>query len=297
LHRIAAAARRVSSLPLSTGTVSLPERVTVTAPQTEAGQVADAFNHMLEHVESALHDRHASEDRLRHFIADASHELRTPIAVVRSHAEYAQRVGGTTLPEPVSEALSRIAAESERMGRLVEDLLLLARLDSGRRLDNMPVDLTRLVLDAVSDARVIGPTHQWRLELPEHEVEVAGDSHALHQVVANLLSNALTHTPAGTTVAARLTTSGDQAVITVVDDGPGIPAEVLPRVFDRFVRADTARARADGSGLGLAIVTAIVSAHHGTVEVDSRPGATAFSVTLPRMTETAQPAPTGDGRG
>ena len=159
LNRVAATAREVSSLPLSSGTVSLPERVSVDAPKTEAGQVADAFNHMLEHVESALHERHASEDRLRHFVADASHELRTPVAVVRSHAEYAQRVGGQELAPQVTEALARITSEADRMGHLVEDLLLLARLDSGRELDQAPVDLTRIVLDAVTDARVTGPSH------------------------------------------------------------------------------------------------------------------------------------------
>jgi two-component system OmpR family sensor kinase len=281
LRRVAATAREVSGLPLSTGTVSLPERVTVAAPQTEAGQVADAFNHMLEHVESALRERHTSEDRLRRFIADASHELRTPVSVVRSHAEYAQRVGGA-LPEPVAEALSRISAESERMGHLVEDLLLLARLDSGRPLQREAVDVTRLVLDAASDARVIGTDHVWRLDLPEREVLVVGDPHALHQVVANLLANARTHTPAGTTVTTTLVVDpAGQARVTVADDGPGIAADVLPRVFDRFVRADAARARPDGSGLGLSIVTAIIHAHHGSVAVDSGAGGTTFTVELP----------------
>jgi two-component system OmpR family sensor kinase len=211
LRSVASTAREVSDLPLSSGTVSLPARVAVTAPQTEAGQVAEAFNHMLEHVESALHDRHASEDRLRHFIADASHELRTPVAVVRSQAEYAQRVGGD-LPQSVVEALSRITAESDRMGHLVDDLLLLARLDSGRELERGPVDLTRLILEAVGDTRLLAPSHAWRLDLPEDELAITGDAHALHQVIANLLANARTHTPPGTTVTTTLAIIGtDQA--------------------------------------------------------------------------------------
>jgi two-component system, OmpR family, sensor kinase len=279
LRRVAATARAVSDLPLSTGTVSLPARQSVAAPQTEAGQVAVAFNHMLEHVEAALHDRHESEDRLRRFIADASHELRTPVSVVRSHAEYAQRVGSDQ-PDAVDEALARIVAESDRMGRLVEDLLLLARLDSGRPLAQEPVDLTRLVLDAVSDARVTGTDHTWRLELPESEVLLTGDGHALHQVVANLLTNAHTHTPRGTTVTTALTTTPDQVVIVVSDDGPGIAPDVLPHVFDRFVRADTARSRGDGSGLGLAIAAAIVAAHGGTITATADHDGTVLRVEL-----------------
>lgn len=285
LHRVASTALEVSNLPLSSGTVSLPERVAVATPQTEAGQVADAFNHMLDHVEAALHERHASEDRLRRFIADASHELRTPVAVVRSHAEYAQRVGGA-LPAPVSEALTRITAESDRMGHLVEDLLLLARLDSGRPLEHIQVDITRLILEVVSDARVVGADHIWRLDLPEDEIDIGGDPHALHQVLANLLANARTHTPAGTTVTTTLRIAGaeqiGEVVIEVRDDGPGIPPGVRPRIFDRFVRADDARARPGGSGLGLAIVAAIVAAHRGSLDVASAPGATTFTVRLPR---------------
>jgi two-component system OmpR family sensor kinase len=281
LRRVAATAREVSDLPLSTGTVSLPERVAVISPRTEAGQVAEAFNHMLEHVESALHERHASEDRLRQFVADASHELRTPVAVIRSHAEYAERAGGDGLAPPVVEALSRITAESDRMGHLVDNLLLLARLDSGRALEQVQVDVTRIVLDAVSDARVTGPDHVWRLDLPEDELDVAGDAHALHQVLANLLNNARTHTPAGTTILTTLRSVGAAGVvITVIDNGPGIRPDLLPRIFDRFVRADEARSSTDGSGLGLAIAAAIVRAHEGTIDVDSRPGSTTFTVTL-----------------
>jgi len=284
LNKLAAAAHGVSTLPLSTGLVSLPKRVDVAAPDTEAGEVASAFNHMLDHVESALHVRQASEERLRHFLADASHELRTPVAVVRSQAEYAQRIGAEAIPEPVAEALDRIVAESDRMGHLVTDLLLLARLDSGRQLEYAPTDLTRLVLDAVSDARVLSRDHAWRLDLPESELVVEGDERALHQVVTNLLTNARIHTPPGTTVTAklRLADSGDAVTLTVSDDGPGIPANIRDHLFDRFVRADVARSRPEGSGLGLAIVEAIVTAHGGTAQVHSEAGATIFTVTLPQ---------------
>lgn len=290
LNRVAATALEVSSLPLSTGTVSLPERVPVAAPRTEAGQVTDAFNHMLVHVEAALHDRQTSENRLRQFIADASHELRTPVAVIRSHAEYAQRAGGADLGDPVTEALSRITAESDRMGDLVADLLLLTRLDSGRELEQDDVDLTRILLDTVSDARVTSTDHHWRLDIPEHEIHVLGDYRALHQVLANLLTNARTHTPAGTTVLTSLRAAEPHAVtVTVSDDGPGIPDDLQPRIFDRFVRADSARSGSEGSGLGLAIVSAIVSAHEGSLHVDSRPGATTFTVTLPAGSPTLSP--------
>lgn len=280
LNRVAGTARRVSDLPLSSGEVSLPERVPTPAPGTEVGQLAEAFNHMLQHVETALSVRHASEDRLRHFVADASHELRTPIAVIRSHAEYAQR-SASELPEPVDQALARIAAESERMGHLVQDLLLLARLDAGRPLARDEVDLTRLAIEAVSDARVAGNDHRWQLELPDEPVLVHGDEHALQQVIANLLANAGIHTPSGTTVITEMTQSSSTVELHVRDNGPGIPANVLPHVFERFVRADDSRARASGNtGLGLAITTAIVHAHRGTIDVRSQPGRTEFIVRL-----------------
>jgi two-component system OmpR family sensor kinase len=278
LTSMAGTARRVSQLPLSSGEVALSERVPNPTPGTEVGQVSGAFNHMLEHIEAALGARQGSQDRLRHFVADASHELRTPIAVIRSHAEFARRAGGE-LPETVASALLRIGSESERMGHLVEDLLLLARLDTGRPLDRTSVDLTRLAIDAVTDAQVAGPDHQWRLELPDEPVVVSGDEHALHQVVANLLSNARTHTPPGTTVVTEVLHSPGSVQLRVRDDGPGIPAAVLPNIFERFVRADDARSRSTGStGLGLSIVAAIVSAHGATVDVVSRPGLTDFVV-------------------
>ncbi|MDP9094218.1 MAG: HAMP domain-containing histidine kinase [Actinomycetota bacterium] len=285
LTRVAHTALQVSELPLASGTVSIPERVDNPAPGTEVGQVADAFNHMLEHVESALTVRQQGEDQLRRFIADASHELRTPVAVIRSHAEYAQRVGGGALAEDVEHALGRIAAESGRMSMLIDDLLLLARLDSGRGLAREPVDLTRLTLDATRDAQAAGPEHHWRLELPDEPVTVSGDEHALHQVLANLLANARVHTPPGTTVTVEIAPGASQAgpVLIVTDDGPGIAAGLQPHIFERLVHGgDAARSTSGGSGLGLSIVEAIVHAHGGRIEVDSVPGRTQFRIELPR---------------
>ncbi|WP_248961644.1 sensor histidine kinase [Sphaerisporangium perillae] len=282
LERVAATARRVSTLPLASGEVALPDRVPDEDPRTEVGQVGAAFNRMLGHVGEALAQRHASEQRMRTFAADASHELRTPLATVRAHVELARRNPGE-VPEEVRHALERIEAESSRMGKLVEDLLLLARLDAGRPLARDQVDLTRVVIDATGDARVSAPAHHWRLELPEEPVTMIGDADRIHQVVANLLSNARAHTPPGTTVTVSVRDPGPgKAELTVSDDGPGIPEELREELFERFVRADKARSRASGgSGLGLAIVKAVVGAHGGTVDVESRPGRTVFRVLLP----------------
>ncbi|HEX3788750.1 MAG TPA: HAMP domain-containing sensor histidine kinase [Pseudonocardiaceae bacterium] len=284
LRRVAATAGRVAELPLDRGEVALSVRVPEidTDPRTEVGQVGGALNRMLGHIAGALAARQASETRVRQFLADASHELRTPLAAIRGYAELARR-SRDSVPADIAHALRRVESESARMTTLVEDLLLLARLDSGRPLEQEPVDLSMLVVDAVSDAHVAGPQHRWRLELPEEPVTVTGDGARLHQVLANLLTNARTHTPAGSTVTVGISASRlGEAVLTVTDDGPGIPPELLPQVFDRFARGDTSRSRAAGStGLGLAIVAAVVAAHHGTVEVDSRPGRTAFTVRLP----------------
>jgi two-component system OmpR family sensor kinase len=283
LRRVTTTAAEVTGLPLASGDVDLPHRVPDADPRTEVGQLGAAFNRMLGHVESALARRHASEARLRSFAADASHELRTPLAAIRGYAELARRHPGT-LPPEVEHALRRVESESARMSALVEDLLLLARLDAGRPLESAPVDLTRLAIDAASDARVAGPGHRWQLELPDGPVVVRGDEQRLHQVLANLLSNARTHTPPGSTVTVALgsSPSGGTAELSVTDDGPGIPAELQPDLFERFVRGDSSRSRAAGStGLGLAIVAAVVGAHHGTVGVASRPGHTRFVITLP----------------
>lgn len=285
LRRVAATATRVTELPLSSGEVSLPERVPDANPATEVGQVGAAFNRMLGHVERALARREASESRLRTFAADASHELRTPLAAIRGYAELARRHPGP-LPPDIAHALGRVESEAARMTELVDELLLLARLDAGRPLASEPVDMTRLVLDATSDARVGAPDHKWQLELPAEPVVVRGDELRLRQVLANLLSNAARHTPAGTIVTVALHNVPAmkglaEAVLSVTDNGPGIPAELQPEVFERFV---STRSRAEGgSGLGLAIVHAVTAAHGGTATVASRPGETTFIIRLPAI--------------
>jgi len=282
LNRVAATAARVTELPLARGAVALPERVprADADPRTEVGQVGAALNRMLGHVEDALAARHASETRLRRFIADASHELRTPLAAIRGYTELARRARGG--PGETAQAMERVDAAAGRMTTLVEDLLLLARLDAGRPLRDEPVDLSALLVEAVSDAHVAGPGHRWTLDLPPEAVTVSGDPDRLHQVVGNLLTNARTHTPPGTTVTVALGAAGDSAVLRVVDDGPGVPRDLRGHVFERFARGDGSRSRAAGSsGLGLAIVWSVVAAHGGGVEVDSAPGRTAFTVRLP----------------
>ncbi|HEY7814506.1 MAG TPA: ATP-binding protein, partial [Nakamurella sp.] len=293
LARVADTASRVAELELDRGDVALSVRVPAedTDPNTEVGQVGAALNRMLGHVAAALTARQASETRVRQFVADASHELRTPLAAIRGYAELTRR-SNDDVPPRVAHAIRRVESESARMTGLVNDLLLLARLDSGRPLVHEDVDLSRLVVDAVSDAHIAGPTHAWRLDLPPDPVVVGGDTQRLHQVLANLLSNARTHTPSGTTITTGLAEGRNGAVtLTVADDGPGIPAALLPDVFERFARADTSRSRNAGStGLGLAIVAAVVVAHGGSVDVASRPGSTVFTVRLPHhSTTTGQP--------
>jgi len=284
LRRVAATATRVTELPLASGEVKLPERVPDADARTEAGQVGAAFNRMLGHVESALTRRAASEARLRRFAADASHELRTPLAAIRGYAELARRHPGP-VPDDIAHALNRIESESARMSLLVDELLLLAQLDAGRPLARDPVDLARLAIDAVGDARAAAPDHRWQLELPGEPVIVRGDEYRLRQVLANLMSNASSHTPPGTTVTVALVKPGAGAasvVLNVTDDGPGIPADLQPGLFERFVRGDSSRSHATGStGLGLAIVDAVTAAHGGSVGVTSQPGRTRFAITLP----------------
>ena len=326
LRRVAATATRVTELPLDSGEVTLPAGVPDTDPRTEVGRVGAAFNRMLFHVEKALGRRAASEARLRRFAADASHELRTPLSAIRGYAELALRHPGP-VPEDVTHALGRVQSEAARMTVLVDDLLLLARLDAGRPLEREPVDLSRLVIETTSDARVARGDHRWQLDLPDEPVLVPGDEHRLHQVMANLLSNAGKHTPAGSTVSVALalgatvtgtgtTTAGTAAVqrgimpsgprveLSITDDGPGIPPELLPELFERFTRGDTGRARevnaaGKSTGLGLAIVDAVVAAHDGCIAVTSRPGMTRFAILLPLLPEPAgqpQASPVRPGR-
>lgn len=283
LRRVAATATQVAGMPLDSGEVALAVRVPErdTDPHTEVGQVGSAINHMLENVATALTARHQSEQRIRSFVADASHELRTPLASIRGYAELTRR-SNNQLPAEAQNSLDRIESESIRMTSLVEDLLLLARLDAGRPIEFDRVDLSALVVDCVSDAHVAGPQHNWDLRLPTEPVTVEGDNDRLHQVIANLLTNARVHTPAGSIVTVTLERLSSTAVVRVHDNGPGIPADLVPDVFGRFSRGDSSRSREAGStGLGLAIVSAVVAAHRGTISVQSQPGDTTFILVLP----------------
>jgi two-component system OmpR family sensor kinase len=285
LSRVSATARDVADLELDRGEVHLPTQVVSVDPDaahTEIGQLGVALNRMLDRIAGALSARHASETRVRQFLADASHELRTPLAAISGYTELVQR-RREDLPLEVAHAMSRVESESARMTQLVEDMLLLARLDEGRPLERDTVDLSQLAVDAVSDAHIAGPDHEWLLELPDEPVTITGDRARLQQVLANLLANSRTHTPSGTAVTTSLAAEGDRgAVFSVVDDGPGIPAAQQPEIFGRFARGDSSRSRREGStGLGLAIVSAVVKAHHGSIDVHSAPGHTAFTVRVP----------------
>ncbi|MEU0965645.1 HAMP domain-containing sensor histidine kinase [Streptomyces sp. NPDC005917] len=294
LRRVANTATRVSELPLHTGEVNLSERVPESEcdPHTEVGQVGAALNRMLNHVHGALHARQQSEMRVRQFVADASHELRTPLASIRGYAELTRR-GGEEVGPDTRHALGRIESEAGRMTLLVEDLLLLARLDAGRPLQFEHTDLIPLVVDTISDSRAAGMDHNWRLDLPDEPALVAADAARIQQVLVNLLGNARKHTPPGTTVTARIQRRGPWMCVDVEDNGQGIPQDLLPHVFERFARGDSARSRSTGStGLGLAIVQAVASAHGGAVTVDSVPGRTVFTFYLPALAPAApQPAP------
>ncbi|GAB2703941.1 two-component system OmpR family sensor kinase [Microbacterium marinum] len=293
LRSVADTATRVASTPMSEGAVTISERVPDedTDDHTEIGRVGLALNTLLDHVDSSLSARQRNEERMRAFVADASHELRTPLASIRGYSELSLRgirqqdAAGAPSPviaETTRESLERIQAQSLRMSALVEDLLLLARLDEGKELVYGAVDLTRLAIEAASDARAAGPEHAWVIDVPDEPVIVAGDTSRLHQVAANLLANARVHTPAGTTVTTRVSVEDGTAVLRVHDDGPGIDAAVADDLFERFSRADTSRARqTGGTGLGLSIAKAIVDGHGGTITVDSVAGSTTFSVRLP----------------
>ena len=290
LTRVVDTATRVSELPLESGAVSMPERVPVDAPDTEVGRVGAALNRLLGKVETSLAVRHESEQKLRRFVADASHELRTPLASIRGYAELGQRPA--RLPADTARSLERIQAESVRMSTLVEEMLLLARLDAGRDLLVEDVPLGGLLVEAVADAQVAGPDHHWHLELPEEDVEVRGDADRIRQALTNLLANARLHTPAGTTVTSTLERSEAGAVLTIADDGPGIDPALRPGLFERFTRGDDSRSRRAGStGLGLAIVAAIVGAHDGRVEVESEPGRTVFRLVLPVAPDLPEASP------
>lgn len=282
LRAVAATATRVANQPLDRGEVTITERVPEAEadPRTEIGLVGASLNTLLDHVDASLASRQNNEERMRRFVADASHELRTPLASIRGYSELSLR--DRELPETAQTALERIQAQSLRMTRLVEDLLLLARLDEGQELVHGTVDLTQLALEGLADARPTAPDHRWSIDVPEEPVTMLGDAGRLHQVVANLLANARTHTPAGTEITLGVTQDGDHAIIRVHDNGPGIDPQVRDELFARFARGDSSRARqTGGTGLGLAIVKAIVEGHHGEITVDSKPGDTTFTVRFP----------------
>jgi two-component system OmpR family sensor kinase len=269
----------------------LSQRVEPGAPGTEVGELATSLNEMLSQIERAFDARSASEARMRQFMSDASHELRTPLSSIRGYAELF-RHGAKGRPDDLGKAMTRIESESARMSQLVDDLLLLARLDEGRPLERVTVDVSQLAVDAAADASVADRQHPIRVDAPD-PVMVLGDEARLRQVVSNLLRNATVHTPAKTPIEVSVGEDGDFAVLQVVDHGPGVASEIAARIFERFVRADPARGREQGgAGLGLAIVAAIVAAHHGTLLLDETSGGGAtFSVRIP--VQPAEPPPGG----
>jgi two-component system, OmpR family, sensor kinase len=271
----------------------LSQRVKDEDPRTEIGRLGVALNAMLAQIEAAFDERRASETRLRRFVADASHELRTPLTSIRGYAELFRR-GADSRPEDLAKSMRRIEAEAARMGVLVDDLLLLARLDQGRPLEHEPVDLGRIAADAAESARAIDPDREITVEV-DGPVFVLGDEGRLRQVLDNLLDNARVHTPAGTPVEIKLEVAGEDVVLSVRDHGPGFSPGVAGRVFERFYRGDPARSRiTGGAGLGLSIVAAIVEAHGGKVSASSPNGSGAvFEVRLPAGPE-REPPPAPD---
>lgn len=288
LDHLARTAQAISRLPLEHGT-GVAQRVPedVLGSSTEVTEVAHSVNAMLTHIDNAFAARDASESKLRSFVADASHELRTPLASVRGYAELMSRQSDG-LDDDARQSLGRIQAESTRMARLVEDLLLLARLDNERPLESIDFDGVPIIIESVADAHVTGPDHIWHLDLaPDADGDIVplplhGDPTAFRQIATNLIANARIHTPAGTSVTVRLLADGDSAEFAVIDDGPGIDPTIRATVFDRFVKADASRTPGKGSsGLGLSIVAALAAAQGGSVLVESVPGRTAFTVRLP----------------
>lgn len=302
LRRVAATARQVATQPMDSGEVQIERRVSLAdlCSSTEVGEVGTALNTLLDHVNDALEVRQRSETQVRQFVADASHELRTPLAAIRGYTELV-RSGreGDQLSEISQQAMDRIASESLRMSELVNDLLLLARLDAGRELEDELVDLAPVLIESVADAQIAGPDHTFELDLSavfgadedldEQLPLVRGDEQRLRQVLANLLANARLHTPAGTHVWVKLLQEDGRYRIVVADNGPGISPQLRGKLFERFTRADASRNRQGGStGLGLAICAAIAQAHGGSVQLadsasyldDAAQGA-CFVLTLP----------------
>lgn len=287
LRRLGAIAANVAAMPLADDDHRISIRVQPqdTDPQNEVGIVGHTLNRLLDNVDGALAHRVESDLRMRQFISDASHELRTPLAAIQGYAELT-RQDSSELPPTTEYALARIESEARRMALLVDELLLLSRLGEGQDLQSEDVDLAAVANNAVNDATVAALTHHWVKDLPDHPVWVRGDHARLHQLVSNLLGNARVHTPPGVTVTTGITCHRDGpeppfVELTVTDDGPGIDEELLPRLFERFVRADKSRSDGSGHGLGLPIVSSIVKAHHGSVTVESTEDETVFRVKLP----------------
>ena len=265
----------------------LSARLPDAKPTTEVGRLTTSLNTMLARIEESFAVRKTSEDKLRRFVADASHELRTPLTAIRGFAEL-HRQGAVSGEEETKQLLARIEGESIRMGSLVEDLLLLARLDQAREMENLPVDIAQVTKDAVASAQVAGPEHPISLIGDADELYTLGDQHRIHQVIANLLANARTHTPVGTPITVSIAQSSDGVRIGVTDAGPGLSDEDQKRIFERFYRADSSRVRIDGegSGLGLSIVDAVMKAHGGSVSVSSEIGkGSTFTLFFPQQTE------------
>ena len=261
----------------------LTARLPDVKPNTEVGRLVKTLNTMLGRIEESFAARVESESKLRRFVADASHELRTPITAIRGFAEL-HRQGAVTGEEKTKELIGRIENESKRMGSLVEDLLLLARLDQSRQMSAEPVNLSKLVLDAVESARAAGPNHPVTFNNSDEEIYALGDNDRIHQVVANLLANARTHTPAGTLIDVSVSQGDDGVRIRIADNGPGLSKKDQERIFERFYRADSSRVRTDGegTGLGLSIVDAVMRAHAGQVSVESEVGkGAAFTLFFP----------------
>ncbi|UTI65099.1 HAMP domain-containing histidine kinase [Paraconexibacter antarcticus] len=275
LDRIGATADAIAAGDLS-------RRVTPATSKTEVGRLGLALNAMLARLEHAFTRQRASEDRLRTFLADASHELRTPLASIRGYAELF-RIGAARNPDDIAKAMTRIEQEATRMGVLVDDLLTLARLDELPVLDQQLVDLSALARDAVHDARATAPDRKITVEAPA-PATVCGEPHQLRQVYANLLRNALVHTPAGTAIDVAVTEEDTDVVLTVRDHGPGLPGDGTDAIFERFWRTEPGRGRGKaGAGLGLAIVAGIVGAHGGQVAAANAPdGGAVFTVRLPQ---------------
>ncbi|SIK61627.1 integral membrane sensor signal transduction histidine kinase [Mycobacteroides abscessus subsp. abscessus] len=283
LERVSAVAAGVAQADLESQVLSRADRVQPrdSNPRSEVGAVGFALNQMLGNVQSALQAREKTENQMRAFIADASHELRTPLAAIKGYSDLLRWT--ENLSDSGEQSVNRIESQTARMSRLVEDLLLLARLDEGKQPVFEAVDLSEMLAESTFDMQVAAPNHRWTLNIPDDPVEVRGDRNQLQQVISNLLSNARKHTAEGTHVTASLGfAEGGFAEIRISDDGEGIDPEFIDKIFDRFTRADVARSGDAGTtGLGLPIVRAIVEAHGGSIDVQSRPGETVFQVLLP----------------